>query len=131
MTLIAQKPKPLIYLSSPYSHEDSAVRHRRYQLAMLTVTHFLHRGQYLYSPILHNHPIVCHNDLASHAQWLEYDYAILDRCDEMWILKIDGWRTSHGVIAEAHRCNVRGVKYKFIDPPDEGQVVDFGGEHGR
>lgn len=134
MTLIARKPAKLIYLSSPYSNPDETVRHERYRWAMLTVTHYLHQGIYLYSPILHNHPITCYDDLGSAEEWLEFDYVILDRCDEMWVLCIEGWESSLGISAEIAYCNTRGIKVRHIDPHvdqiPEG-FIDFGGPNAR
>ena len=139
MTLIAKKPVPpsdLIYLSSPYSHPDFNVRHARYRAALITVAHYLHQGIYLYSPILHNHPIVCYRDLPDASVWLEYDYAVLSRCSSMWVLRIPGHNTSLGVRAESEFCTEHGISWDFIDPPFDksfslGSFVDFGGPDGR
>lgn len=129
-----EKPDRLIYLSSPYSHEDRDMRHYRYRANMLTVAHYLHKGIYLFSPILHAHPIACYDDLGSADEWLRFDCAVLDRCDEMWVLMLPGWEQSYGVNFEIRHCHVAGVRVYYIDPHFEGisnDFVDFGGPNGR
>jgi hypothetical protein len=126
MTAISKSPSELIYLSSPYSHEDIQVKHLRYRAALLTVAHYLHEGRYLYSPILHNHPVACYRDLATAQEWLEYDYVIMDRCDRVWVLEIEGWNLSSGVRAEMYRAESLRKPVSFIDPVyNEKDLLEF------
>ncbi len=49
--------------------------------------------------------------------WKEQCYELLDRSDELWILKFDGWDKSHGVRHELAYANdhYNHRKIKYID----------------
>lgn len=107
----------LIYLASPYNHEQAFMRHRRYQSAVVAVAHLLHEGLFVYSPILHNHPISCFRDLGRGMEyWEAFDFAMLDRCDELRVLKLNGWDISEGVTKERIHALKLDVKITYMDP---------------
>ncbi len=47
----------MIYLASPYTHADPAVRQRRFEAACRTSAVLICRGQTVFSPIAHSHAI--------------------------------------------------------------------------
>jgi hypothetical protein len=47
----------MIYLASPYSHPDPAVREARFREACRAAAKLMRLGQPAFSPIVHGHPI--------------------------------------------------------------------------
>jgi hypothetical protein len=89
--------KPLIYLASPHSHTEPLVRQMRYELALKALRILLNNGLHVFSPIVHSHDLNLSNDFAF---CQEIDFHFLHRCDELWVLLIDGTWESIGVKAE-------------------------------
>ena len=91
----------LVYLACPYSHEDPAVRERRFQAANEAAGILMRAGLYVYSPISHSHPIAIAGGLPlDWDYWEGYDREILSHCGALVVLEIAGWRESTGVIGE-------------------------------
>ncbi len=106
----------MIYLASPYSHPDEAVRHQRYKATCLATGKLLTQGHKVFSPIVHSHPIAMLADLPLGWDfWWEYDLAILEHADEIWVLMLDGWDTSRGVKAEVEYMTERGRPVRYIE----------------
>lgn len=92
----------MIYLASPYSHELPSVRESRY-VAVCKAAAFLMetRGEVVYSPIAHSHPI----ERFMHAQqphefWMRQCMPMLARASSLVVLTLDGWQLSRGIAAE-------------------------------
>ena len=77
----------MIYLASPYSHPDPAVRHERRRVAASLLT-------------AQGHPLVEHGLPTHWGFWERFDREHLERCDEVAVLMLDCWRESVGVQAE-------------------------------
>lgn len=91
----------LIYLATPYNHRSANVRRERYEAACKTAGLLLSKGVFVYSPIAHTHSIANIVDLpASWEFWKEYDEIMLSRCNELWVIMMDGWLSSVGIAAE-------------------------------
>ena len=91
----------MIYLASPYSHEDPAVREQRFEEVSAAAAALMARGVHLFCPITHTHPMAVQGSLPTDfAFWEQCDRWYLERCDAIVIAKIDGWRQSNGVKAE-------------------------------
>jgi hypothetical protein len=50
----------VIYLASPYSHPNPAVREQRFQAACQAAAALLRSGQAVFAPIVHSHPLVAY-----------------------------------------------------------------------
>jgi len=101
----------VIYVASPYSHSDPAIREHRYRMAMNYVYHNTMSGTpRLFSPILYTHEMACkYNMPADFDFWQSFCLAWLDRAEELHILKLEGWQESRGLLAEwnhARRLNL-------------------------
>ena len=90
----------MIYLASPYSDPDAAVREQRFQAACAATARLLRDGHQVYSPVVHGHPLVQHGLSADWSFWERHDRLHLERCDEVVVLMLDGWDESEGVQAE-------------------------------
>jgi hypothetical protein len=90
----------LVYLASPYSHDDPAIREQRFHAACAKAAELMRAGVLLFSPIAHTHPIAQFDLPKGWDFWERYDREYLDVCKALVVLTIDGWATSKGVCAE-------------------------------
>lgn len=111
----------MIYLASPYSHPDAAVRRRRFRAACRAAAAMLAKGLMVYSPIVHSTPIAaCGLDDMDHDFWMHVDRPYLEWCHMVMVLTLDGWRDSRGVNAEIAVARSMGKPVSFISPADLG-----------
>ncbi len=119
------KKLPWIYLASPYSHKDKQIEHDRWSRASAICAQIFATGKfYPYSPIAHSFCLVQegkkHFDLdlsGSFEIWEAYDHAFMPKCDELWILQIEGWKESKGIKAEILMANELGLPIYYV--PDK------------
>lgn len=91
----------MIYLASPYTHDDPAVREERFRAACRATADLFRRGLNVVSPVAHTHPLVAHGGLDEPFEfWHEYDRDLLSRCDSVLVLMLAGWEESTGVRSE-------------------------------
>jgi len=115
--------RPLVYLACPYSHPKRAVRFERFEAAnraagMLMVM----RGEPVFSPISHSHPI-CEavvdaetGESQSWDYWERFDRAILSLCRKLYVLPLPGWKESRGVQAEIVIAGQMGIPVEILPP---------------
>lgn len=108
----------MIYLASPYYHQDPLVMKTRFLLAMQATKILLEREAWVYSPIVHNHPLELDRP---HEFWMRYDLDMLRRCDSLMVLAIPGWRESKGVTIEIDIATRLGMSINHIN--EEGNLV--------
>ena len=107
----------LIYLASPYSHRNPAVRELRYELARLTTAKMLKEGQAAFSPIVYGKSM--ENMIGTdYVSWKQFNDAMLHAADEVHVLMLDGWRESKGVKYEVELANMLELPVLFIQPPE-------------
>ena len=61
----------MIYLASPYSHPDPAVRKERFHAACQARAELIRAGWIVFSPIVHSHPLVEHGVPTTWDFWAE------------------------------------------------------------
>lgn len=126
----------LIYLASPYSHPDPAIRQQRFEIVCRVAARLMSLECIIFCPIAHTHSIVLASGLPpGFDYWEKYDKAMMDACTEMYVVTLDGWEESIGVtkeIAYMQQCN-KPIRY-IVALPNEMQVgymqyrkYDFGG----
>jgi len=106
----------LIYLASPYSNADPAVEQARFDAVCQAAATLMRRGLLVFSPIAHSHAIARFGLPTDWAFWQRYDRAFLNRCRELWVLKLPGWESSVGVRAEIQIAREMGKPVRLIDP---------------
>lgn len=117
-----ESPEPsaaggLIYLASPYSHEDTAIRDERFNIVCRVAARLMAQGHLIFSPIAHTHPIAMAGELPTGWDfWQKYDHAHLDAAAQVWVLRIDGWDRSTGVKAEIDYAMSKGKPVAYICP---------------
>jgi hypothetical protein len=106
----------IVYLASPYSHPDPAVRQARYRAVCRAAAALLAAGQPVFSPIAHSHPLVEYGLPANWSFWQRYDQELLARCDELVVLMLPGWCESVGVQAEIQIARELGKPVRYLAP---------------
>ena len=93
----------VIYLASPYTHEDRAVEIKRFEQVCKVAGRLMIDGNTVFCPIAMGHPIQEHSDPSLPRVldwWMEHDFALLEKCDILAVLMLTGWKESPGVAAE-------------------------------
>lgn len=108
----------MIYLASPYSHPDPAVREARFQQVCRAAAALIRAGRPVFSPIAHSHPIAAYGLPTDWAFWESLLRNYLGRCDELVVLIMDGWRESVGVTAEITIATELGKPVSYLAPDD-------------
>jgi nucleoside 2-deoxyribosyltransferase len=106
----------MIYLASPYSHPDAAVREMRFRDACRAAAKLMRLGHTVFSPIAHGHCICTHGLPTDWRFWEPFDRHHLERCDEVVVLTLDGWDASAGVQAEIRIAIELGKPVRYIEP---------------
>ena len=110
----------MIYLASPYTDPDPAVREERFRAVCRVAAELMRRGVLVLSPIAHSHPIAAHGLPTTWDFWETMDREHLKRCDELVVLMLDGWETSRGVQAEIRIAQELGKPVRYLDPAAVG-----------
>jgi len=109
----------MIYLASPYSHEEDRVMEDRYQKTMAFVARNLKQGPLIFSPIVYAHPMAVYHDLPKEWQFWEYfDIGFIRQCSEFWVLQLDGWEESEGVQNEIRHANWQKIPLSYKKAED-------------
>lgn len=91
----------MIYLMSPYSHEEEVIREGRYLAAEIACVAFWRQGIPVYCPIVHWHNTAKRHQLPWNAEaWKAQNMGVLVRCTRAGILTLNGWQDSVGLRAE-------------------------------
>lgn len=106
----------MIYLASPYTHVDAAIRESRFVASCLATSVLMHAGLHVFSPIVHSHPLVRFGLPVEWEFWQSHDCEHLRRCDELLVLTLDGWKSSRGVQAEIGMATEFGLPIHFLSP---------------
>lgn len=108
-------PLGLIYLASPYSDPDPAVRQQRFETVCFVAANLMRKGTHVYSPIAHTHPIAIKGDLPKDWKfWEAFDRKMIRACEAVWVVMMDGWRESKGVAAEIKIAEELGLPVKYL-----------------
>ena len=106
----------MIYLATPYSHPDPAIRQERFELACKVAGEMMSAGKFVYSPIAHTHPIAEVCDLPTDWDyWQYFDEMMIRNCSLVMVVKADGWQESRGIKAEIEIANALGKPVEYRD----------------
>lgn len=106
----------MIYLASPYSHPDSAVREMRFRDACRAAAKLMRQGHAVFSPIAHSHCICAYGLPTDWRFWEPFDRLQIERCSEVVVLTLDGWEASQGVRAEILIATELGKPVRYLQP---------------
>lgn len=97
---LKQQLGTLIYLASPYSHPDPQIRRDRYADVLRATRLLMDQGHHVWSPIVYTHQLAEAGMPVEWEFWQAFDTMMLARCQELWVLTVDGWRDSEGIRGE-------------------------------
>lgn len=117
--------RDVIFLSAPYSHPDPAVVEERVKLVAIAAAHIERSGQgHIIAPILPNHLMVKHGNVPKETAWWSSQFlTLLSRCDELWVLKLEGWDKSVGVTQEIEHAAKNHIPIRYLEPSDVSEKV--------
>ncbi|SDK77232.1 protein of unknown function [Maridesulfovibrio ferrireducens] len=111
------KLNPLkIYLACPYTSPKVLVSKFRYEMANVATKLILQSGHLVYSPISHSHGVKSAGNPIACSCWKRLNADFLDWADELWVLKLDGWEESQGVIEELATARCKNKQISYYDP---------------
>lgn len=91
----------MIYLASPYTDRSNTVMENRYRMALEAAAELTQAGHCIYSPIAHFHPMACIYDMPRDIEfWDDHSRTMILRADKMFVLQLEGWESSIGVMRE-------------------------------
>lgn len=106
----------MIYLASPYTHSNPTIAVSRFWDTRKFVAQRLKAGLPVFSTIVHNHELAYLYGLPTDQEfWWKYNRAMLNKADEVWVLKLDGWEDSAGVQREIEYAQTKGIPVEYID----------------
>jgi hypothetical protein len=123
-----------IYIASPYSHENSAIRERRYERVRKFITNFYVESPksslILYSPIVYWHHIAQDGGDKfpdNYNFWLSREVQTMKECVSLWIYGLEGWKDSKGIHREIGIARALGLPIKLVHPeaPKIPLVLEF------
>lgn len=109
----------MIYIASPYSHDDEQIREERYIEVAAFCAEQARAGFVVYSPIVHWHTIASAAELPTTWDfWSVHNFHMLAKADHLWIYCLPDWEKSRGVIAERDYWNLtlRRNNLRLISP---------------
>ena len=98
---VAGPPLTFWYLASPYSKYPCGLNCAFVDVCK-QATLLVEQGIPVFSPIAHTHPIALHGGLdpLDHSIWIPADEPFMRAASGLIVLKLDGWKESHGVKIE-------------------------------
>lgn len=91
----------MIYIASPFSHENQAIEKARYLDAEKYTLHLIREGLPAFSPIVYCYPIHQNRQIRGDFEtWKKFNLQMLSRSEELHILQLDQWDQSIGVAHE-------------------------------
>lgn len=110
----------MIYVASPYSHQNPIVEDHRFEIAQEYVTACFRQHIVAFSPIYYCHPIARKNKLPGDANfWKNFNNTIMRRCDALHVLQLIGWRESKGVQYEMMMAQELSIPIITVEYTDE------------
>lgn len=107
----------LAYLCCPYTSSNPQVCADRVEAADWFAAALMADGFSVFSPISHGHRVAQHLDPGlsdSHAFWMNQSIDLLRRCDELFLLPLEGWGQSRGVGIELDFAASAGIPIHVI-----------------
>jgi uncharacterized protein DUF1937 len=113
----------MIYLASPYSSADPAVRLERYEKVSALTAALITLGHVVFCPIAYSHPLAERFGMAGDWKtWKHIDLAFIQKCDELWVYELPGWEKSVGVTEEILKAREWG---KLVEHVSEEKAARF------
>jgi len=102
----------MVYIAVPFWHENETVRNYRRRKAIEYSGRLFHKSVPFYSPLLYSEHFK--EKKATEGYWIKHGLRMVDVCDVMHVLCLDGWDTSEGIKGEISRAEARGAEVLSI-----------------
>lgn len=113
----------VIYLASPYSHPDAAVREENFRKVSKFAAKMNAEGLVTFSPITYGHTLVQFRQMPTDWEfWQNFCFKLLIKCDKLTVLMIDGWEKSRGVAEELSIARDHGIPIEYIEYSESENV---------
>lgn len=113
----------ITYLACPYTHPDREVRLARFQAVTRLASRLIAKGEVVYSPITHGHPIGEIGLPVDWQFWQQHSLAMLRACSGLLVYCLDGWDSSVGVREEVAAAQEWGIPVSFHLPEMEARLA--------
>ncbi len=114
----------MIYLASPYSHPDPVIVKTRFLLVEQVTAMLIGNGYYVWSPIVHCHEMATKYSMPTDAEfWRAYNFDFIRRADAVYVLDIEGWMESKGVMMEIKMAHAALIPVAFVTPDGDIKLV--------
>lgn len=117
----------LIYLASPYTSKDLRLREKRARQVAKVAGKLILEGYNVFCPIAHSHFVAEHSEVEAaceteegyensevHRMWMRVDLSLLDKCDELCVLMLEGYKESKGVQEELAVARLSGMPITYL-----------------
>lgn len=117
----------ITYLASPYTDSRLEIMQARFEDVVYCAGWLMNKGEIVYSPIAHTHPIAVSFGLPRDWNyWERVQSVFLKMCERFQILRLDGWDRSKGIKGERDIAKEYMLPISFIDPVyGNGRILDF------
>jgi len=105
-----------IYLASPYTHPDPAVREERFRAVCRAAARMMREGLAVFSPVAHSHPVEIESgEVQSGSFWKKQDVPLLRHADALYVLMLDGWGESSGIKWEVEMAENLNIPVQYVE----------------
>jgi hypothetical protein len=109
-----------IYLASPYTHPEESIMLSRFYQAVDFCAWAFKKGLYVYSPIVHWHPVATIRELPKdYMPWEKQGEVMMNSSRALWVLCLPGWEQSRGVLSEIIYIASLKKEIRFVHKIDE------------
>lgn len=117
----------LVYLASPYSKYPKG-REAAFREVCKKAASLMEEGIEVFCPIAHSHSI--EQEAMTKIQdgdfWLKQDFAILRKCDWLYVYMMPGWGDSYGVNKEIDFAKANKIPVAYLSYVEEYDTEGFG-----
>jgi hypothetical protein len=103
----------MYYIAAPYWHPSEQVRNERRNQVIAYSMMLTRRGILNYSPLLYTERFK--KTAVPESFWLEHGLRMVDACDVVRVLCLDGWKDSSGIAGEVKRAESQGKKVEYVE----------------
>lgn len=106
----------VIYLISPYTHDDKAIVTQRYHDVSRKAAELVSAGHVVFSPITYGHTLLAYKHMPGDYEfWMNFCESFLRKCDEVLVYKMEGWEISKGCTAEIALATSLGLPVNYVE----------------
>jgi hypothetical protein len=118
--------REVIYVACPYWHRKSSVKTFRVIAASLVTSTLISEGFVALSPLTHSSMLQLNTEITKPEDvWRSHGLALLERCDRVLVVCMDGWKESEGVKLETELALALHIPVTFYYPSDTMLAVAY------